>query len=882
MFKEPPLDLTRNLAGIEPRKGAQMYHYDSANVQTSAEAHRLPTSVTPQHYEIRLEPDLKKFTFAGDETIAIEIHQPVDEIQLNALELEIDQVTLVGDGETLTGKAELDPVNERAILSFGRKLKPGKGSLRIAFRGILNDKLHGFYRSQYKDGAGQTHIVASTQFEATDARRALPCWDEPAAKATYKLTLVIDQNLAAISNTAIEHEKPLANGKKEVAFRQTIKMSTYLIAFVVGEFKATDAVDAGGTPLRVWYVPGKEALTGYALEIGAFSLEYFANYYGIKYPGDKLDLIAIPDFAAGAMENLGAITFRETALLVEQKTASRAELERVADVVSHENAHMWFGDLVTMKWWNGIWLNEAFATFMEMLAVDAWKPHWERWVSFGLSRGGAMAVDGLNSTRSIEYPVHSPADAGGMFDVLTYEKGASVLRMLEQYLGAEEFRKGISQYLRKHEYANAETGDLWDALEAASHQPVRKMMDTWIFQPGFPIISVSKGADGRSIKLAQSRFLYIKGSDSNSQQWHVPLMIKAATDKGISQHKLLLTSAEAALELPGAVKWVVVNEGGNGFYRVRYSSELLAGVTGALEKLSAIERFGLVSDTWAAVVAGLAPLREFFTMARMFRDETDLNVWRAILNGFAYLDTVADNERRLALSAELRRLVTPAVERLGWEPKPGESELQSQLRGSLIGALGTQGEDPQVQARARELYALYKRQPGAVDNNLVPALIAIVAHTGNDADYREFKERFKTARTPQEEQRYLYALADFRLPQLLHDTMQMTLNGEVRTQNAPYLMMELLMNTQCRHEAWRFMQQNWEKMAAQYPENAIPRMCGGITALVDQESDVDEFFKTHKVKQGGKTIDQHLERLHIAVAFKKREVASAPADLGIK
>ncbi|MGO9056761.1 MAG: M1 family metallopeptidase [Candidatus Binataceae bacterium] len=859
-----------------------MHYHDSANVQTAAEVYRLPATVRPEHYEIRLEPDLRTFTFAGEETVAIEVLEPVEEIQLNALELEIDEVTVSRDGESHKGKTELDPVNERAILNFGTKLKPGKWALKIRFRGILNDKLHGFYRSQYKDTAGQTHMVASTQFEATDARRAIPCWDEPAAKATFQATLVIDQNLAAISNTAIEHERALGNGKKEVTFHKTIKMSTYLLAFVVGEFKATDPVDAGGVPLRVWYVPGKEALTPYALEIGAFSLKFFANYYGIKYPGDKLDLIAIPDFAAGAMENLGAITFRETALLVDQKTASRAELERVADVVSHENAHMWFGDLVTMKWWNGIWLNEAFATFMEMLAVDAWKPQWERWVSFGLSRGGAMAVDGLKSTRSIEYPVHSPADAGGMFDVLTYEKGASVLRMLEQFLGAEEFRKGISQYLRKHEYANTETGDLWDALEQASHQPVRKMMDSWIFQPGFPIIGVAKGADGHSVKLSQSRFLYAPGAEKNTQLWDTPLMIKAVTGKGVSEHKLLLTSAETTLELPGAVKWVVVNEGGHGFYRVRYSSELLAAVTGQLDKLSAIERFGLVSDTWAAVVAGIAPLSDFFKMAATFRNETDLNVWRAILAGFGYLDNVVDETHRPALQAEVRRLVSPAVERLGWEPKPGESELQSQLRGSLIGALGVQGDDPQVQKRARELYARYKHDPGSVDNNLVPALIGIVAHTGGEADYREFKERFKSAKTPQEEQRYLYALADFRRPEFLRDTMQMTLNGEVRTQNAPYLMMELLMNTECRYEAWAFMKQHWDKMSTTYPENALPRMCGGITSLVDQEADVDEFFKAHKVKQGGKTVEQHLERLHIAVGFKKREIASAPADLGIK
>src|SRR5215472_2977520 len=537
--------------------------------------HRLPTTVLPERYEIRLTADLAAATFAGEEKVSVQVLEPVRQIVLNAAELEIQAVSATGaDGTLIKGAVTLDADNEQATLSFPELMTPGQRDLQIKFSGILNDKLHGFYRSIYKDADGKEKPLASTQFESTDARRAFPCWDEPAFKAVFQVTLVVDDGLTAISNARVIRETFLPQSKKkEVVFDDSMKMSTYLVAFIVGEFEGTAPVMVGSAPLRVWSVPGKKHLGKFSQEIGKFSLEHFSGYYGIAYPGDKLDLIAIPDFASGAMENLGAITFRETALLVDEKKATRSELERVADVVSHENAHMWFGDLVTMKWWNGLWLNEAFATFMEMLAVDAWKPHWERWVSFGLSRGAAMAVDGLNSTRSIEYPVHSPADAGGMFDVLTYEKGASVLRMLEQYLGAEEFRKGISLYLRSHEYGNAETSDLWDALEKSSHQPVRKMMDTWIFQPGFPIISAARNDGGKSIKLSQNRFLYMRGADEASQQWHVPVMIKAATDKGISEHKVLLTAADTTLELPGTVKWVVVNEGGYGFYRVRYSSE---------------------------------------------------------------------------------------------------------------------------------------------------------------------------------------------------------------------------------------------------------------------------------------------------------------------
>src|ERR1700719_986139 len=478
-----------------------MRDQDGAPLADSSQDYRLAKNVTPKRYDIRLTPDLTAFTFQGEVNVSVVVNEATDEVVLNALELEIDKVTAERAGKSLGAKAEMEPAKERAHLRFTEKLSAGEWTLKIAFRGILNDKLHGFYRSQYQDASGKNHVAATTQFESTDARRAFPCWDEPELKASYKVTLVVDENLAAISNGGQESERKLAGGKKEVVVKETIAMSTYLVAFIVAEFDATAPVDAG-TPLRIVHVPGKESLTGFAQQIGAFSLKYFADYYGLKYSGDKLDLIAIPDFASGAMENLGAITFRETALLADEKTASRAELERVADVVSHENAHMWFGDLVTMRWWNGIWLNEAFATFMEMLAVDAWKPEWRRWDSFSVSRAAAMAVDGLKSTRPIEFTVNSPEDVRAMFAVLTYEKGASVLRMLEQYMGEEEFRKGIAAYLKKHEYANAETTDLWDALEHSSKQPIRKMMDSWIFQPGFPIVRAEATADGKSLKVS--------------------------------------------------------------------------------------------------------------------------------------------------------------------------------------------------------------------------------------------------------------------------------------------------------------------------------------------------------------------------------------------
>ncbi|MGH7217131.1 MAG: M1 family metallopeptidase, partial [Nitrospiraceae bacterium] len=451
--------------------------------------YRLPRHVVPIRYDLRLEPDLTAAHFVGQETITLTIHHSTSEIILNAIELAITSAQIEGAaGSTRSATITLDASLERCHLTFTTPLSPGTWRLTMTFSGTLNDKLRGFYRSTYKDERGASHSMAATQFEATDARRAFPCWDEPDFKAVFATTLIIAPTLIAVSNTTIASET-LVGEKKVVRFSDTIKMSTYLVAFIVGRIEPTEPVMIGKTPLRLWAIPGKKYLTSFGQDIAAASLSFFESYYGIPYPGDKLDLLAIPDFASGAMENLGAITYRETALLVDRQSATHGELERVADVVAHENAHMWFGDLVTMSWWNGLWLNEAFATFMEMLAVDAWKPDWKRWDSFGVARAAAFSVDGLWSTRSIEYPVQAPKDADAMFDVLTYEKGASVLRMLEQHIGATIFRDGVRDYLRAHAYGNADTKDLWVSLGKIAKQPVPQLMDGWIFQPGYPLVT---------------------------------------------------------------------------------------------------------------------------------------------------------------------------------------------------------------------------------------------------------------------------------------------------------------------------------------------------------------------------------------------------------
>jgi puromycin-sensitive aminopeptidase len=851
--------------------------------------YRLPRSVVPRRYDIRLEPDLTTLTFRGEETIAVRVDEAVREIVVNAIELAVDEAVVVdARGREQRAAVALDEAAERCRLTFAEPLATGAGRLRLLFRGTLNDKLRGFYRSVYKDPGGVTRTMAATQFEATDARRAFPCWDEPAFKAVFSVTLVIDPALTAVSNTRIVSEQREGD-RKVVTFADTISMSTYLVAFVVGELEHTEPSRVGATPLRVWCVPGKRALAAFGQEIAVASLAYFEDYYGLPYPGDKLDLLAIPDFAAGAMENLGAITFRETALLVDERAASHAELQRVADVVAHENAHMWFGDLVTMSWWNGIWLNEAFATFMEMLAVDAWKPQWQRWVAFGVSRAAAFTVDGLHSTRPIEFPVRAPREADAMFDVLTYEKGASVLRMLEQYLGPEVFRQGVRDYLRAHQYANADTGDLWAALGQASRQPIPAVMDGWIFAPGYPLVSVA--VENREIVLRQQRFTYLPeplrwwgaapAAPAGPAGWQVPVQLRVTAGGRDTVERVLLSEPEVRRPLPAGFESVVVNEGGHGFYRVRYDDDLRGRLLDRLPRLGAIERFNLVNDAWAVTVAGLMRSPDYLELTARFRDERDKNVWSVLIGSFTTLNRLLPAAERPKLEALVRDRVAPALAALGWTPRPGEDELTRQLRGDLVRALGTLGNDREVQARAAELYAGHERGTAPVDPNVLPALIATLAQAGDEGRYHEFFERFRTARTPQEEQRYLYALTAFRQPALVEQTLSRTVNGEVRTQDAPFVVRAMLMLPHARELAWDFVTKQWDTMDRLYPKHGLRRMAEGVIGLAtpELEADVHRFFQERRIDLGGKTLEQYLEQLRVAVALRERESAGLAAYL---
>ncbi len=820
---------------------------------------RLPLSTRPRRYELLIATDLDASTFSGEVVIALELAEPTDTIVLNAKGLQVALVALRQGDRPVAATLAVDAELERLVITADRALSAGDAVLELQFDGEISHGLLGFYRSTYVDETGTDKVLAATQFEAPHARAAFPCFDEPEFKAVFAITLVVADGLLALSNGPEINRKKLPDGNVRVRFGETIPMSTYLVAWVVGPLEVTEPVDAGGVAVRVAYVPGRGHLTRFALDVGTFAIKFFADYYGIAYPGEKCDLVALPDFSFGAMENLGCVTFRETRLLLDPDEVTLDEMSSAALTIVHEIAHMWFGDLVTMKWWNGIWLNEAFATFMEHLGVDAYKPEWKTWDEFALGRVAALDVDALENTRTVEYEVVTPEDADGMFDLLTYQKGGSVLRMLERWLGADAFRAGVRHYLARYQLGNTETTDLWDALEEATGKPVRRIMDTWIFQPGFPSVCAHDGM------VEQARFSY--GDAAHDEKWVLPVLARVHTGDQVETRSLLSEAGPLPLDVPqGAL--VVLNAGGEGFYRVAYPAEwrdrlLDAGV------LEPLERFALVDDLWASVLAGSATAAEFLACARRFTAEKDPVVWRAVIGHLRAAARLVDGDALRSLQAEMAAIVRPAMQRLGWDADSAD-ERTRQLRGLLINALGSNASDPETIARAREIY-----ERGGADADVQAAAISIVASTGTTDDFDQFLARAEATANPQEQLRYLYSLGDFPTEDLVLRALELALSNDIRAQNGPFVVQRALRNRDHGPAAWGFVRDNWERARTRFSPSLIPRLVEGTTWLVQPgvADDVARFVTSHPLPSGGRTIAQHMERLdvHRATAARERD-----------
>jgi puromycin-sensitive aminopeptidase len=828
----------------------------------SLDPYRLPTTVLPTAYRLRVEPDLASASFRGTVEIDVDVTEATNVIVLNAIELELGAPVLRGpDGSTATGEVLLDEAFERATLTFPGVQAPGPCALEIEFAGRLNDELRGFYRSTFTGADGTTHTIATTQFEATDARRAFPCFDEPSFKATFTVTLVAPTGLAAYSNSRITAEALLDDGRREVSFATTMRMSTYLVAFVVGPFESTPPIDVDGVPLRVVYPPGKGHLAAFALDVGSFSLRFFKEYFGVAYPGDKVDLVAIPDFAYGAMENLGCVTFRENELLADEATSSQNELVRVTMVIAHELAHMWFGDLVTMAWWEGLWLNEAFATYMQYVCTDAFRPDWKMWVRFSAERELGLTIDGLHSTRSIEFPVHAPVEAMQMADPITYQKGASVLKMLETYLGAETFRDGIRRYLGEHAYANTVTADLWAALEAVSGEAVGEIMDTWIYQGGHPIVLVQDGT------LAQRAFELAPpiGPSSIGGPWRVPVRTRTIGEG--DSIRQLLSDEPAPIASPAPC---VVNAGGTGFYRTSYGPTELAVIVERLDALSEIERAVLLGDTWALARAGERTVGDMFSLASGLSTQVEPSTWDAVDQVLGFLDRAVDQDGRVRelLAARTRSLLTPVFTTLGWDPVVGEDERAQVLRATLVRRLGTTGADHSIRIEAAARF-----DAGVVEGDLAHAIVAVVNSMRRPGDFDEMHRRFKEAKDPQTEERYRQGLAGVADEALCLRLFEMCFD-EFRMQDAPIVVARLVMNAIGGRAVWEAVTAQWDDYLAKIPLSLHFTIAIGLAFQVTDlafASRAVEFHRAHPLEAGQSRVEQALESLVAAANLAERE-----------
>jgi puromycin-sensitive aminopeptidase len=823
---------------------------------TENNPYRLGRTTVPSAYRIFITPDLENASFAGRVEIDVEISESTKEVKLNAIELDLGAATLTAGGTAHRSiDLNVDEQYEVATYTFDRALPAGPAVLEIGFNGILNDQLHGFYRSTFTDPSGVKHTIATTQFENTDARRAFPCWDEPAFKATYQVNLTVPSHLAAYSNSPVSSNTDLGNGQRTVSFTPTMKMSTYLVAFIIGPFEETEALDVDGVPLRIVFPIGNAHLAGHALEAGAFALRYFSNYFDIAYPGDKLDMVAIPDFMQGAMENLGCITYRMPDLLIDPAKASLAELKRVAKVVMHEIAHMWFGDLVTMEWWEGIWLNEAFATFMEVMCQDAFRPNWQVWVTFGSERDLALEIDGLHATRPVEYEVISPEDTQGMFDRLTYEKGAGVLRMLEQYLGAETYRDGIRHYLRKHSYANTRTTDLWDAIEEVSGAPVRDVMNTWILQGGYPLVTLSDGF------ISQQPFAYGPMTDTSAigSSWKVPVWTRSL--KGGESTVRLLEDEPVAIseEAP-----VVLNAGGSGYYRARYGATETKALADHVLDLNALERAALLSDSWALLFSSQISAEQFLTIASGLGDLDEPTPWGTLAAAVSFIDRALPKEQLPRFAAKVREIFEPQFQRLGWDAADGESALTPQLRALVIATLGTTGANESIRAEAVKRF-----DANDINGDLANAILRVVASQDRPGDYETFFERYHSAPSPQEEQRYLRGFTGFNEERVALDAANKAYTV-IRSQDASSVLGLLSMNATTGPSVWRLMTSRWDEALAKFPPNTLSYMTLGIRTFINDAAFADEveaFHNTHRLSGEQKAVQQNIERMRVGLTF---------------
>ncbi len=812
---------------------------------------RLSKHIVPKRYSITLQPNLSEFTFEGVEEIALEVTRPAKKITLHAVELEIKSGEFA-DSKNKAKNISYDEKSETVTMLFDKPISKGNHKLKLKFSGILNDKMRGFYRSKYKHD-GKDHHMAVTQFESTDARRAIPSFDEPAHKAIFDVRLIIPEDHTAISNTIEAEIAEHSPGYKIVTFEPTPKMSTYLLAFIVGRFEFIHAKTRSGVLVRIFVTPGKKHQAEFALDAAKKCLEFYEEYFGIPYPLPALDLIAIPDFAAGAMENWGAITYRETALLVDEQLTSTANKQWVALVIAHELAHMWFGNLVTMEWWTHLWLNEGFASYIEYLAVDSLFPKWHIWTQFVyMDHAKALELDGLKNTHAIEVKVHHPSEISEIFDAVSYSKGASIIRMLAGFLGESNFRKGLQLYLNKHKYSNASTEDLWLAFEKVSKKPVKKIMKNWTSKPGYPLVSILQKKN--KLQLTQERFFSssISSKSSNDKTiWSIPL------DSFLFSKK--------TIDIPKPKNWAKLNRGETSFVRVKYPSHLLKLLENPIKKktLNPEDRFGLIRDAFMMAQSGHGLTVDALKLITASKNEDNYIVWTEIAGDFRVLDNLFFGEKFYDIYKSFcLNIFKPIFEKVGWDKKPSESHFQTLLRSIVIYGMGNNGDKNTI-AKAKEIFKT-NLEESKLDSDLRGVVYILAAENGEEKEYKVFKNMYEKTPFQEEKDRILRALCSFKNKKLLEESLKFSFSEETRAQDRVKAVSFVWGNPVGREIAWEFVQKNWQSIVKTFGGGHLySRFIKPASNFVDEKKaqEIEKFFKKNSPEGLERTILQATEQI---------------------
>jgi len=843
-----------------------------------AAAQRLSDTVVPEHYTLWFAPDLAKETFRGRETIQAVVTQPTTSVTLHAAEIQFGEVRITSGGRTQTARVTMDPKAETATFTVPQRLAEGPVTIEVTYTGILNDKLRGFYISKAN---GRKYAV--TQMEATDARRAFPSFDEPAFKATFDISMTIDS-----ADTAISNGRPLSDtpgpepGTHTITYARTPKMSTYLVAMIVGDFVCRDGA-SDGTAIRICSTPDKLQLTTFALDAAQHQLKFFNDYFGIKYPFGKLDIIAVPDFAAGAMENAGAITFRERLLLVDPERSSVAVRKQVASIISHEIAHQWFGNLVTMKWWDDIWLNEGFATWMANKPLAEWRPDWHVELDDTEDTLGALGIDALRTTRAIRTKVETNEEINEVFDGIAYEKTAAVLRMIESYVGPESFRKAISSYLTKFSYSNAAGEDFWTEIARVTGRPVDRILRSYVDQAGAPVLAVRNRciADASEISLAQSRFAVTPDGPAARQTWTVPACFKTTSGQPRCE---VIDRAEQTSKASGCDN-VFANADARGYYFSEYSPDAARALGKSAGGLKPVERLSLLGDEWWMVRAGRHDIDVFLDIAANMSGDDTPAVVDAIANRLTFAaNNIVDPGQQAQFQRWIRERFAPALASLGLPGSLRDSDDLQTRRATLAMLVGIVGDDPEVQRRARELALGYVTDPNSLPPSLASTILQVAAVSGDRALYDQYVAQLaKLGSQPEEYYRFFNALSWFRDPALVKAALDLALSPAIRTQDTGTLVAGLLGRPWSRGAAWEFTKAQWKTLTDKLGVfQGVPTIVTalGVMCTPAQAADVKQFFSRNPVASVERGLQQAIERAEQCAAVDARQSPALTKWLG--